>query len=238
MDKLITFPGISNDRKAKYKELQQKVEKKFLKMFQDGTLPLREMMSLYKCAMMEIETKFRVLDEHFSLSHDRNPIESISSRIKSNDAIYEKARRIGVPISVESITANIYDIAGVRVVCAFEKDIYTLRDCLLSQDDISLFKEKDYIKEPKPSGYRSLHLIVEVPVFLSDEKKMIKVEIQLRTMAMDEWASLEHRILYKKDIPDDVKDRVKEKLLLSAELSKEIDSLMQEVKDITDEYVD
>lgn len=221
-----------------HSDIQRKLEKRILKMFQEGTLPIKEMLSIYRCAMMAIETKMRVLDEQFSLSQDRNPIESISSRIKSIDAIYDKARRIKIPLTLESITNNIFDIAGVRVVCAFEKDIYMLRDCLLAQNDVTLFREKDYIKNPKESGYRSLHLIVEVPVFLAEEKKQIKVEIQLRTMAMDQWASLEHRLLYKKDLPEDKAKSIRERLLKCASLNKELDEIMQSVKDDTDSFLE
>ena len=185
---------------------------------------------------MEMETKFRVLDEQFSLTHDRNPIESISSRLKTLDHIYEKARRKGIPLTVEAIENGIFDIAGVRVVCPFEKDIYMLRSSILSQDDITLVEERDYIKNPKESGYRSLHLILEIPIFLQKEKRMMKVEVQLRTMAMDQWASLEHRLMYKKDLPEDVREEMKKKLLECAALNRRLDEIMQDVKDTTDLY--
>ncbi|MBQ0072246.1 MAG: GTP pyrophosphokinase family protein [Spirochaetales bacterium] len=207
-----------------------------MKGIQGKTLPLKEFFAFYRCAAMEIETKFRVLDEKFSLTHDRNPIESISSRIKSPDAIFEKARRKGIPLRLDALEQNMFDVAGVRVVCPFEKDIYMLRDCLLSQDDITLIEERDYIKSPKESGYRSLHLIVETPIFLQDEKKLMKVEIQLRTMAMDQWASLEHRLMYKKEIPEEAKDRLREKLLTCAALNCQVDEIMQSIKDETDGY--
>ncbi len=186
---------------------------------------------------MEVETKFKVLDEQFSLSYDRNPIEYISTRLKSIDQIYDKARRKNIPITLSDIEKNIYDIAGVRVVCPFEKDIYTLKDAILSHDDVTLFEERDYIKNPKKSGYRSLHLIVEVPIYSDEGKRQMKVEIQLRTMAMDQWASLEHRLMYKKDIPEDVASSLKEKLLECANLNRELDKTMQEVKDVTDLYL-
>ena len=225
------------DIEAKKRELTEKMEKQMRARVRSSTYPLRALLSYYRSAMMEVETKFRVLDEQFSLSYDRNPIESITTRLKAIDQIYDKARRKGIPISLESIEKNIYDIAGVRVVCPFEKDIYMLRDSILSHDDVTLFEERDYIKNPKSSGYRSLHLIVEVPIYLDKGKKLMKVEIQLRTMAMDQWASLEHRLMYKKDIPDDVSKELRKKLLRCAEINREVDGYMQEIKDVTDLYL-
>ncbi|MBQ4091717.1 MAG: GTP pyrophosphokinase family protein, partial [Firmicutes bacterium] len=157
------------------------------------------LMSYYKCAMMEIETKFNVLNEEYSLDFDRNPINSIKTRLKSPKSIREKLERKGLDISAESIENNIKDVAGVRVVCSFTDDVYTLADALLKQDDIILVERKDYIANPKENGYRSLHLIVAIPIFLAKGKQMMKVEIQLRTIAMDFWASLEHQLRYKKD---------------------------------------
>ncbi len=225
------------DIEAKKRELTEKMEKQMRARVRSSTYPLRALLSYYRSAMMEVETKFRVLDEQFSLSYDRNPIESITTRLKAIDQIYDKARRKGIPISLDAIEKNIYDIAGVRVVCPFERDIYMLRDSILSHDDVTLFEERDYIKNPKPSGYRSLHLIVEVPIYLDKGKKLMKVEIQLRTMAMDQWASLEHRLMYKKDIPDDVSKELRKKLLRCAEINRELDGYMQEIKDVTDLYL-
>lgn len=225
------------DIEEKKRQLTEKMEKQMRARVRSSTYPLRALLSYYRSAMMEVETKFRVLDEQFSLSYDRNPIESITTRLKAIDQIYDKARRKGIPISLDAIEKNIYDIAGVRVVCPFEKDIYMLRDSILSHDDVTLFEERDYIKNPKPSGYRSLHLIVEVPIYLDKGKKLMKVEIQLRTMAMDQWASLEHRLMYKKDIPDDVSKELRKKLLRCAEINRELDGYMQEIKDVTDLYL-
>ncbi len=225
------------DIEEKKRLLTERMEKQMRARLKSSTYPLRALLSYYRSAMMEVETKFRVLDEQFSLSYDRNPIESITTRLKAIDQIYDKARRKGLPISLESIEKNIYDIAGVRVVCPFEKDIYMLRESILSHDDVTLFEERDYIKNPKPSGYRSLHLIVEVPIYLDRGKKLMKVEIQLRTMAMDQWASLEHRLMYKKDIPDDVAEDIRKKLLRCAEINRELDGYMQEIKDVTDLYL-
>ena len=155
-------------------------------------------MTYYRCAIMEIETKFNVLNEEFSLEHDRNPISSIKTRLKGPLSIKNKLERQGFPLSVDAMTENLNDIAGVRGVCAFKSDVYLLAKALLQQDDIELIREKDYIKNPKSNGYRSLHLIVAIPIFLAHEKHIMKVEIQLRTIAMDFWASLEHQLRYKK----------------------------------------
>lgn len=195
---------------------------------QTYTAPYRELMSYYRCAMMEVSTKFNVLDEELSLQYDRNPIEAIKTRLKSPESIMDKLSRRGLPFSVESIEQNLNDIAGVRVICAYISDIYMLRDALLRQDDIVLLQEKDYIKNPKPNGYRSLHLIVETPIFLHDQKKQMRVEVQFRTMAMDWWASVEHKLRYKKPAaPEEVNSELKECAEISADLDKRLEKLRQ-----------
>lgn len=192
----------------------------------------RKSMSYYRCAMLEIETKFRVLNEQFSLQHERNPIESIKCREKSFDSIREKLQRRGFPLTVASIEENLSDVAGVRVICSFVDDIYMLADCLLQQDDVRLIARKDYIKNPKPNGYRSLHLIVEVPVFLQNEKKMIRAEVQLRTIAMELWANLEHRLRYKKNLSEEVLRQTAVELAECAVITYHLDEKMQRVRDI------
>ncbi len=186
-------------------------------------------MAYYKCAMMEIETKFNVLDQEYSLRLDRNPINSIKARLKSVQSIFEKMKRKGIPAKIENIEENIFDVAGIRVVCSFTEDVYTLAQALLKQDDIALVEQKDYIKNPKPNGYRSLHLIVSVPIFLAKEKRYMKVEIQLRTIAMDVWASLEHQLYYKKDA--EFTAEMSAELLKCAELSAELDSRMDKLRE-------
>jgi len=156
-------------------------------------------MMVYNSAIKEIRTKLEVLNDEFQMTWDRNPIETIKSRIKQPMSIIEKLKRKGISID-ELGLASLNDIAGVRVICAFVEDIYTVADMLTKQDDIKILECKDYIKNPKPNGYRSLHLVVEVPVFLSDRKQPVKVEVQFRTIAMDFWASLEHDIHYKKNV--------------------------------------
>ena len=158
------------------------------------------LMSYYKCAMMEVETKFNVLNEEFSLRFDRNPIANIQSRLKSPVSIEEKLASKNLPMTLQTMEKNLNDIAGIRVTCAFLDDIYLLSECLLQQDDITLIERKDYIANPKPNGYRSLHLIVQIPIYLQAGKRNMRVEIQLRTIAMDCWASLEHQLRYKNDL--------------------------------------
>ena len=202
----------------------------FLDFVQENTKPLDTMMAYYKCAIMEVETKFKVLNEQFSLEYDRNPIEAIKTRVKSLDGIVRKVRRKNIPLTLSAIEQNINDIAGIRVVCSFPEDIYLLADCLLQQDDIRLIEQKDYIKHPKENGYRSLHLIVAVPIFLQNEKREMKVEVQLRTIAMDFWASLEHKVRYKKNVPADETERLAQELSECAQISADLDQRMQNIR--------
>ncbi len=187
------------------------------------------LMAYYKCALMEIETKLNVLNEQFSLRYDRNPINSIKSRLKNPESIRTKLSKNGFDISLPSIEENLNDVAGVRVICTFTEDVYKIASALLSQDDITLIKKKDYIKKPKPNGYRSLHLIVSVPIFLIDEKRYMKVEIQLRTIAMDSWAALEHQLKYKKDV--EFTKEMSEDLLLCAKMSAKLDKTMDHLRE-------
>ncbi len=202
----------------------------FLDRMQANIQPIESHMAYYRCAIMEVETKFKVLNEQFSLQYDRNPIESIKSRTKSMDSILKKVRRKNIPLNLEAIEEEIKDIAGVRVVCSFPEDIYMLAECLLQQDDVTLIEKKDYIKNPKESGYRSLHLIVEIPIFLENEKRPMKVEVQLRTIAMDFWASLEHKLRYKKDIPEDEAEQLAIELQECAQISAALDTRMENIR--------
>ncbi len=198
----------------------------------DKAEPFLNLMMRYKCAIMEVETKLNVLNSEFSLNHNRNPIESIETRLKKPASIIEKMNRRGFELSVESIEENLFDIAGIRVICSFVDDIYTVANLLINQDDIKLIRMKDYIKNPKENGYRSLHLIIEVPIFLSDEKKYMKAEVQLRTIAMDFWASLDHKLRYKQDLEnsEDIAGRLKE----CAELCTDLDNRMQDIRNEID----
>ena len=187
-------------------------------------------MSSFLYSMTVIEAKLNVLNVEYSLSFDRNPINSIKTRLKNPLSIKEKLERRDLPISIESIEQNIRDIAGIRVICSFTEDIYMLADCLLQQDDITLIEKKDYIKNPKESGYRSLHLIIEIPIFLQNEKRRMKVEVQLRTIAMDFWASVEHKLRYKKNIPDSEAEILALELSDCANQLAQLDDKMEQIK--------
>lgn len=192
------------------------------------------MMNKYRCAIMEVETKLKVLNTEFSLQYDRNPFESIKSRLKSPVSIMEKLRRKGLPINEEvleqQIEENLFDVAGLRVICAFQEDIYALSDLLVHQDDIQLLRTKDYIKNPKPNGYRSLHQILEIPVFLKEGKTFVKVEVQFRTIAMDFWASVDHKLRYKKNVTNE--EEIMEKLRICADSITAIDEEMQKIRNM------
>lgn len=205
-------------------------ENEFIDLLEVSMMPIQQFFTYYKCAIMEIETKFKVLNEQFSLNGESNPIEFIQSRIKSYGSILRKIHAKDFPRSLEGIENNIHDVAGIRVVCSFVQDIYRLADCFLQQDDITLLERKDYIQNPKPNGYRSLHLIVAVPIFLENEKRLVKVEVQLRTLAMDFWASLEHKLRYKKNLPADVQESLAGDLKRCADESARWDAKMQDIR--------
>ncbi len=194
----------------------------------EQTKPFTELIMRYRCAMLEVKTKLDVLNTQLSLENDRNPFESISCRIKKVPSILEKLSRKGLEPSVESIEKNLNDVAGIRVICSFPDDIYVLADRLCSQDDVRLVERKDYIENPKDNGYRSLHLIVEIPIFLMDEKKYMRVEVQFRTIAMDFWASLEHKLKYKKDPAGDIEEISKQLKECADEIIR-LDFKMQEI---------
>lgn len=186
------------------------------------------LMACYRCAIMEVETKIRVLNETLSQQYDRNPIETIKTRLKHPRSISEKLRRKGLPQTVASIEENLNDVAGIRVICSFPEDVYLIARYLLQQDDVELVSSKDYIRHPKANGYRSLHLIIETPIFLADEKRLMRVEVQLRTIAMDFWASLEHKMRYKKDL--NCAEEIAEELKECAEESARLDAKMQRIR--------
>ena len=224
------MPQKSNaDHKSREGLPDVKLQKNEIKtLMQNYAMPYRELMSYYRCAMMEVETKFNVLNEELSLQYDRNPIETIKTRLKSPESILEKLHRKNHPVTVDSIEQNLNDIAGVRVICAFPSDIYQLEEAFLKQDDIRLVERKDYIANPKSNGNRSLHLIVEIPIFLHDHKRLMRVEVQFRTISMDWWASLEHKIRYKKGLQES--DHVDQELFECAKMSAELDSRMEKLQ--------
>lgn len=195
------------------------------------TRQIRGMFADYECAAMEIETKFKVLNLQFSSDSNRNPIETIKTRIKTMPSILRKLQRRNLPINIEAIEENLHDIAGVRVICSFIDDIYKLADYISEQDDVEVIERKDYISKPKEGGYRSLHLIVRTPIFTQKGKKLVDVEVQIRTIAMDFWASLEHKLRYKKQIDPDLLSQLSEELRICSKISDELDRTMQSVRE-------
>lgn len=222
-----------NGLKSTVEQIIDNFEDKMFTLMKEQSEPFVRLMSYYKCAMLEIETKFKVLNEEYSLEYNRNPINSIKTRLKSPTSIKGKLRKYNAPMSVAAIEEHLNDVAGVRVTCMTPQDVYMLAEALLKQDDVTLIKQKDYIRNPKENGYRSLHLIVETPIFLTNEKKMMKVEIQLRTIAMDCWASLEHQLRYKTQ--NDSAGDMSAELLKCAELSAELDMRMGGLRKQADE---
>jgi putative GTP pyrophosphokinase len=188
----------------------------------------KELRMMYACAIKEVQTKFEVLDTEYSIRYQRNPISDIQSRLKSSTSVIEKMMRKNIPFSLENIEDNIQDMAGIRVICSYIDDIYMLAEALISQDDITLIDRKDYIANPKPNGYRSLHLIVSVPVFFSQQKRNMKVEVQIRTIAMDYWASLEHQMKYKRELPE--QEEIVKQLKECAEDIAQVDMKMMNIR--------
>lgn len=221
--------GVLEDEALKRALLEAVFDEDMINWSKGVVQKYKRLMAYYRCAMMEVETKLNVLNEEFSLRYDRNPINGIKSRLKRLDSIQEKLNRKQLPFDLQTIETHIHDVAGVRVVCAFVEDVYLLAEALLKQDDVTLVEKKDYIANPKPNGYRSLHLIVTVPIFLEHEKRVMQVEIQLRTIAMDFWASLEHQLRYKKDFvfTEEMAQELRDCAQLSAQVDLRMDSLRE-----------
>lgn len=198
--------------------------------------PFLKMMNQYQCAAVEIETKFRVLNMSLSIYDEQNPIESIKTRVKRPDSIIAKLVRQGNPIDLDSVRNNIFDVAGVRVICSFIDDIYRLEKLLLSQEDVKLVKRKDYIATPKESGYRSLHLVIRTPIYTEAGRQDMNVEVQMRTIAMDFWASLEHKLRYKKELEADILTRLGKELEECASESAKLDQRMLAIRQEIDMY--
>lgn len=192
---------------------------------------LTRFMMAYKFAMDEMNTKIGILQEEFQYIHDYSPIENTSSRLKSPESILKKVLRKDLELSLPTIKKEMRDIAGIRITCSFRSDIYTVKDMLCNQKDIEVIECKDYIKNPKSNGYQSLHLILTVPVFMSDREEKVFVEVQIRTIAMDFWASLEHKIYYKYDkaVPERLTRELKEAAISAAELDQKMQALHREV---------
>ena len=200
-----------------------------------------QLRGVYAAAIREINARLTTLDTEFSFRNRHNPIHHIESRVKSLTSIIKKLQTIHAPVSISSAKKCLHDIAGVRVVCRYVDDIYRIANLLLAQDDISLILEKDYIKNPKPNGYRSLHIVVDVPVYMSQGKLFTPVEIQIRTVAMDFWATLEHGIRYKatEEVPQKIVDELRECANVITETDykmQEIFKALQQVHDLDDSY--
>ena len=196
----------------------------------------KELMMRYACAMKEMRTKFDVLNTEFNIRTQRNPIAFITTRLKRTASITDKLARLGLPFSLESIEQNLNDVAGVRVICSYIDDIYTIADALLRQDDVTLIARKDYIAKPKPNGYRSLHLIVSIPVYFAESRWEMKVEVQIRTIAMDFWASLEHQLKYKQEIPN--QQEIITQLRQCAAVINQTDEKMLDIRQQIEEMAD
>lgn len=221
-----------NQLERKVKEQEEIIRIQAEKLREERSF--NRLMMEYRSAIKEVETKLQVLNEEFSQEYNRNPFESIKSRLKSPDSIFEKLKRKGLPLTLDAIRENLSDVAGVRVICSFPDDIYRLGALLTEQDDIILIQAKDYIEHPKPNGYRSLHYILDVPIFLSHEKKYMNVEVQFRTIAMDFWASLEHKLRYKKNWDRADADEIVAQLKSCADSIEDLDYQMQTIRDKID----
>lgn len=227
----VTVPGLRK-KKNDFQQLPQ-IQSNIMeqmKMFMLHSRPFIEMQMMYSCAIREVQTKAEVLNEEMSVRYHRNPISSISSRVKTPDSIIQKLYNKGLPFTVESIMANLSDVAGVRIICEFVDDIYRVAGLIAMQDDLRVVKIKDYIKTPKSNGYRSYHMIVEIPVFFSKGKTPMRVEIQIRTIAMDFWASLDHELKYKKNIDPKTEKSIAAELKACAERISDTDMIMQQIR--------
>lgn len=195
----------------------------------DSIIEYKELKMAYECAIKEVKTKLEILNSEFQLKYERNPISSITSRLKSNVSIFNKLKQKNLPPTFENIENELSDIAGIRVICNYIDDIYKIANALIRQNDVEVIKVKDYIENPKENGYRSLHIIVAIPVFFSQATKRIKVEIQIRTIAMDFWASLEHQMKYKGGKIKDV-ERISDELKRCSEVIFATDEKMQDIR--------
>ena len=205
--------------------------------FLNNATKFYNLMMMYRCAIREIQTKLEVLDDEFSVENNRNPISFIKTRIKKPNSIYDKLQKMGYEFTTENIQTYLNDVAGVRIVCAFIDDIYMISDLITQQDDIKVIEIKDYIKNPKSNGYRSYHMIVEIPVFFTEGKFPMRAEIQIRTIGMDFWASVDHQLRYKKTIGADKDiESIEAELLKCAQTVSETDCHMEEIKDMIGDF--
>lgn len=218
-------------------EKAQEFDILFPERFIKNTDYYNSLMMMYRCAIREIRTKLEVLDDEFSITYNRNPISSIKSRIKTPLSIYNKLQRLGYDFTEQNIRQHLNDVAGIRVICSFIDDIYTVAKLLSEQDDITILRIKDYIENPKPNGYRSYHMIVEIPVFFAEGKTPMRAEVQIRTIGMDFWASLEHQLRYKKDLGSNEQYAlITRKLSECAHTITATDNQMQDIKNLIGEF--
>lgn len=199
----------------------------------------KTLMLLYNAALQEVQARVNVLNDEFHHINDYNPIEHVKARIKSPESIVKKLKRLGFEATIDNMYRELHDIAGIRIICSFTSDIYYLAEAIARQDDMQVEMVKDYIANPKPNGYRSYHMVVVVPIYLSSGRVRIRVEIQIRTIAMDFWASLEHQLRYKKNMENvEGHEEISERLLSCAETIAETDRQMQEIKRMIGEFKD
>lgn len=198
----------------------------------DGIDSWKEVTLVYSAALRQMETKMQILNDEFQHVHQYNPIEHIKARIKTPESIVKKLKRYGQESTIDNMVKYINDIAGIRIICSFTSDIYRIADMIRDQKDIRVIAVKDYITYPKASGYKSYHMIVSIPVYLSDRTVDTKVEIQIRTVAMDFWASLEHKLQYKKNIPESQSKFLKDELYDCAQQSAALDKRMQNIRNV------
>ncbi|CRK80892.1 RelA/SpoT domain-containing protein [Neobacillus massiliamazoniensis] len=205
-----------------------------IKEMKDMKVELMRFMMAYKFALDEMNTKINILKEEFNYIHDYNPIEHVKSRLKTPESIIQKVYRKGYDFNLHSIKENVRDIAGIRITCSFQSDIYELSRMIANQKDVTVVDYKDYIKNPKPNGYQSLHFIVQIPIFMSDREELTYVEVQIRTIAMDFWASLEHKIFYKynKEVPEHMIAELKEASVMADKLDRKMERLHKEISEI------
>ena len=189
----------------------------------------QEVILVYNAALKQINTKLEILNDEFQHVHQYNPIEHIKSRLKTADSIVKKLKKDGCEVTIDNMMNHLSDIAGIRIICSFVDDIYEVAEMLVRQDDVTVIAIKDYIKNPKPNGYRSYHMIIEIPVFFSDSKKPIRVEVQIRTIAMDFWASLDHQLKYKKSFVD-LNGEISGELKQCADVIAQTDNKMLEIR--------
>ena len=209
-----------------------------LKKLSESIREISQFRQIYSAALNEIETKFRNLDQEFKVNYEHNPIHHIEKRLKSMESIVQKMERLDIPITISNAQEHIHDIAGIRIICNYLEDLYIMERLLMLQNDVQLINRDDYIKNPKLSGYRSLHLIISIPIYLSKGSLNVPVEIQFRTVAMDMWASLEHELYYKSSQKSSVSLENRDKLIQCSNELNEIEKMMQEIHKESSIYQD